>query len=257
MPAPSVPRVLWSIVRSLVTIRPPRPTGRDTVDHSALAEISRLRGNAIDQVPEVDAALGDYTEEMEQVDPDLLTRVEALAYWLNLYNASALRLAAATARRGIETVLGLPGGFTSAVVSVAGERLSLDAMEHAKIRRFSDPRIHAGLVCGAVSCPTLRRAPFGGEVDEQLDEQMRNFLARGALRSDQSQDKVTLSPIFSWFGADFVRPRRMPTFLPARREAVLAALTPWLPESSAEWIARTRPQVRFGSYDWRLACTVG
>ncbi len=250
--------MLWSIIRSLATVRSPKPTGKDAVDHSAFSVVlSRLHGDAIHQLPDLDSDLARYVEQMGRINPDQLTRSEALAYWLNLYNGLALRLAANAARQGIETVLGLPGGFTRPVVSVAGETLSLDAIEHAKIRRFADPRIHGGLVCGSASCPTLRREPFDGDVDNQLDEQMRHFLAGGALRPEFDHDRVTLSSIFSWFGGDFVRPRRMPTFLPAKRESVLAALTPWLPESTARWIATTRPQVRFESYDWRLGCTVG
>jgi hypothetical protein len=57
------------------------------------------------------------------------------------------------------SVLRMPGAFSAPFVTVAGERLSLDAIEHAKIRRFADPRIHAALVCGSVSCPTLRPPP--------------------------------------------------------------------------------------------------
>ncbi|MGI8516792.1 MAG: DUF547 domain-containing protein [Acidimicrobiia bacterium] len=255
--SPSVPRVLWSIARSLVTVRSPKPRGKDRVDHSEFGVIlSRLRGDAMQQLPALDGALAHYVNEMESIDPDQLTRNEALAYWLNLYNALALRLAASAARQGIETVLGLPGGFTAPAVSVAGESLSLNAIEHAKIRRFADPRIHGGLVCGSASCPALRREPFDGDVDNQLDEQMRLFLARGALQPEPDHHRVVLSSIFSWFGGDFVHPRRMPTLLPAKREMVLSALTPWLPESTAEWIATARPQVRFGSYDWRLGCAV-
>lgn len=35
---------------------------------------------------------------------------------------------------------------------------------------FQEPRIHAALVCAAISCPPLRQEPYTGEnLDEQLE----------------------------------------------------------------------------------------
>ena len=47
-------------------------------------------------------------------------------------------------------------------VAEAG-RGDLDDIEHGKVRRFGDPRIHSALVCGSVSCPTLRFEPYEGD----------------------------------------------------------------------------------------------
>ena len=57
-----------------------------------------------------------------------------------------------------------PGAFDAPWAMVGGESLSLNDIEHGKIRRFRDPRIHAALVCGSVSCPTLRYEPFGEDL---------------------------------------------------------------------------------------------
>ncbi len=257
-PQPKDLAVAWSIVRALITVRSPRPSGTGSVDHSLFGRLlADLDGDVARRLPAIDGALASYLKDMEQVVPDDLARPQALAFWMNVYNAAALRLGAETARSGIETVLGIPGAFTKPVVSVAGEALSLDAVEHAKIRRFRDPRVHAGLVCGSVSCPTLRRQPFGGDVEGQLDDQMRRFLAEGAFVADESAGRVVISSIFSWFGRDFVRPDRMPTLLPARRQSVVSALTQWLPADVTSWVAHTNPTVTFGSYDWRLGCAIG
>jgi hypothetical protein len=257
-PQPNAVVVAWSILRSLITVSTPRPGGTGKVDHSLFGRLlADLDGDVARRLPAVEGELASYLMEMEQVTPDDLTPAGALAYWMNVYNAAALRLGAETARSGLATVLGIPGAFTKPVVSVAGEGLSLDAIEHAKIRRFKDPRVHAGLVCGSVSCPTLRREPFGGDVAHQLDDQMRRFLAEGAFGVDESAGRVVLSPIFSWFGRDFVRPDRMPTLLPARRDSVVAALARWMPEEVTSWLARAKPDVTFGSYDWRLGCAIG
>lgn len=255
--SPNVLRAGWSILTSLIRVRAPQPQGDGFVDHSRFGSIlESLHGDVIRRLPAAGEELAAYLEEMGSVDPDTLTVGESLAFWINVYNAAALELGAGAERDGVPTVFGIPGAFTSPAVMIAGETLSLDQIEHAKVRRFGDPRIHAGLVCGAMSCPTLRREPYTGGVDSQLDDQMRRFLADGALVVTPADEHVTLSPIFAWFGRDFVKPHRMPTLLPAPRRAVLAALTPWMGEDIAEWIEGAEPSISFSSYDWRLGCAI-
>jgi hypothetical protein len=196
--------------------------------------------------------LEEYVANLETVDPDTLTRDEALAFWINLYNAGAVRLAAQTYLSDAESVLRAPGGFSKAVVTISGEALSLDAIEHAKIRRFRDARIHGALVCGSLSCPTLRPKPFSGDdIDAQLDDQMRGFLAAGGAIAGQG-DTVRLSRVLLWYGSDFVRPAGMPTFIPATKRRTLEAIRQWLPE---DLMGRSR--VEFQDYDWGLGCAVG
>ena len=257
-PSPSVPRVVWSILVSLARTRRPRPQGMDTVDHGAFGAIlSELAADAASQLPDHVDDLADYLGQMQTVTPDELTRDDALAYWMNVYNAAALQLGARAFVEGKTSVLGVPGGFSETVVRVGGESLSLDDIEHGKLRRFRDPRIHAGLVCGSISCPTLRREPFGGDVQGQLDDQMHQFLRGGGLRLDTAANRVVLSPVFSWFGRDFVQPHRMPTLMPARRADVLVSVSQRASRSEAEWILGHSPQVTFSHYDWRLGCAVG
>lgn len=192
-----------------------------------------------------------YVTELSQVNPDTLSRSEALAYWLNLYNAAAVKLAIETFHEGESSVLRIPGAFSRAVVTVAGEGLSLDAIEHAKLRRLRDPRIHGAMVCGSLSCPTLRAEPYAGDrIDFQLDDQMRSFLAAGGSVEDNGS--VLLSRVFLWYGADFVRPQRMPTFVPTSRTKTIQALRPWLPFDTDR-----SARVEFQPYDWSLSCAVG
>ena len=200
--------------------------------------------------------LSRYIHALEKVDPETFESEHALAYWLNLYNAGALRLAAVAFAAGEESVLRVPGAFNEPFVSVAGEELSLDAIEHAKIRRFGDPRIHSAIVCGSVSCPTLRVEPYDGQrLDAQLDDQMRHFLTSdGAQVAD---GRLMLSRVFLWYGADFVRPGRMPTWIPASRKRVAAALRPWLAESVVGQLDGSPSSIEYQPYDWGLRCAVG
>ncbi|MDH4116864.1 MAG: DUF547 domain-containing protein [Acidimicrobiia bacterium] len=252
MDGPNPLLVGWSIARSLVATRTPRPFGEGNVGASqfdaVLKELATGGTSVLGALgPDLDAVIA----TLAKVDPDGLSPSGALAFWIDLYNAGALRLAATASGDGAPSVLRVPGAFSRPFVEVAGERLSLDAVEHAKVRRFGDPRIHAALVCGSVSCPTLRAGAYsGGDLDADLDHQMRAFLSGGGATVESGV--VTLSRVFSWYGSDFVRPHRMPTFLPTSRRSVLAALTRWLP-----FDVPPDAEVAFQSYDWGLRCSVG
>ncbi len=239
-------------------VRRPAPHGTGTVAHHELAgTLAALAGRGMPGLVGQRGELGGYLGRLERIDPDTLTRDEALAYWVNLYNAGALLLAGDAWQSGAGTVLRVPGAFDRRHLRVAGERLSLNDVEHGKIRRFRDPRIHGALVCGSVSCPTLRSEPFTGDgLAAQLDDQMRAFLAGGGAEVDRDAGVLRLSRIFLWFGGDFVRPHRMPTWLPARRSAVAAAVAAWLPAAGREWLDRAEPRIEFQRYDWGLSCAI-
>ena len=228
------------------------------VDHDQLASIlADLRAGGVATLPGLRSELGGYRKQLEDIDPDGLTGEEALAYWLNLYNAGALDLAADTYDSAEGTVLRVPGGFSRTWASIADENLSLEEIEHAKIRRFRDPRIHAALVCGSASCPTLRYEPYRGPgLDDQLSDQMSDFLRHGGAHADRTAGKLSLSRILLWYGADFVRPQRMPTWLPTSKRRVVTTIRTWLDPQVIRWLDEEEPAVGWQTYDWSLACTI-
>jgi hypothetical protein len=261
MSEPSGPNplaVAWSIMRAMRSRRP-APSGTGSTDHSRLAPVlDALRRHGVTALTERRDDLDDYRTHLETIDPDTLTGDEALAFWLNLYNAGALTVAAEAAARGESSVLRLPGAFRRPWTHIAGEDLSLDAIEHGKIRRFGDPRIHGALVCGSASCPTLRHEPYrGAALDQQLDDQLRSFLAAGGAVADREARVLKLSRVFMWYGGDFARPHRMPTWLPPRRRNLAATLSRWLDGTITRWVEDTEPRVEFLAYDWSLACSIG
>lgn len=253
---PNPLRVAWSIARARRVNRP-RPTGSASLDYADLADVLRsLRSGGISALPSQQPTLAAFRDRMEMVDPDGLTADGSLAFWLNLYNAGALSLAADASLSGETTVLRIPGAFDSTWATIAGESLSLNDIEHGKIRRFADPRIHAALVCGSVSCPTLRYEPFEETLDSQLDDQMRSFLAGGGAAVDRGAGILRLSRVFLWYGGDFVRPASMPTWLPAPRRDLVRSLSRWLSDDDAAWVLASRPGVEYAAYDWGLACSI-
>lgn len=261
MSPPSGPnpiRAAYSILRSRI-VRKPAPSGSGDVDHAAFSPIlDELRAGGVPALADRRNSLVEYRTALEEIDPDSLSRDGALAYWMNLYNAGALFLAAEAAAQARVSVLRVAGGFNKPWALVAGEALSLDGIEHGKIRRFGDPRIHGGLVCGSASCPTLRYEPFqGAEIESQLGDQMRSFLAGGGAVRDEASGTLALSRIFLWYGGDFTRPNRMPTLLPAKRVAIADALGRWQPAALEEWRITTGPQIVYQPYDWSLSCSIG
>ena len=257
MTGPNPARVLLSILRAR-RLRPPDPRGSGTLDHAEFEPVlAAVASGGIAALGARAGELSSYVKRLSDVDPDTLTSGHALAFWINLYNAAALDLARRTAAAGHATVLRVRGAFDRTFAVIAGESLSLDGVEHGKIRRFADPRVHAALVCGSASCPTLRPIPYSGDaVDDELDDRMRSFLRIGGAEADRERAVLRLSRVLLWYGADFTRPNRMPTILPTTKTALREAVTPWLPEDMVTWVGATAPKVEFMAYDWALGCSV-
>lgn len=260
MSGPNPIGVAWSVANVLARVRKPiwmeAPHDPGLIDQQCLAGVlTQLAESGPQALGWVSAGLDTYLEEMSAVEPGTLSRRAAQAFWINLYNGGALRLAALADQQDRDSVLRVLGGFGVPFVRVAGEALSLDGIEHGKVRRFGDPRVHGALVCGSVSCPTLRATPYtAAGLDRELDDQMRAFLAGGGAA--RIGNELAISRVFKWFGGDFTRPASMPTWLPGSKRNVVRAIQRFLPEELGVWVAETDPPVRFQSYDWGLRCSV-
>ena len=136
-------------------------------------------------------------------------RTEALAFWINAYNAWTVRLIVdhpnTTSIRKI--TLGSPWMLSFIPMhALDKDVLSLDDIEHRILRtQFADPRIHMAIVCASISCPVLRSEAYTADhLEAQLDDQARLFLS-DPQRNTLNPDKKTLqlSSIFKWFEEDF------------------------------------------------------
>ncbi len=137
---------------------------------------------------------------------------QQLAFLINAYNAFTLQLIIennAAFTSGDATSIRDLGGFFSTpwqqtfFVLLEQER-TLDWIEHEKIRiDFAEPRIHAALVCAAISCPKLRAEAFtAAKLDAQLEDQMVTFLS-DTDKNGLDQQGLYLSKIFDWYRQDF------------------------------------------------------
>jgi hypothetical protein len=140
----------------------------------------------------------------ETFDAAGATAPDREAFYLNAYNL--LVISEIAAHYPAESVQKIPGFFDKNLVSVAGEKLTLNDLEAKKLREpFHDPRVHFALVCGAKGCPRLSRTAFvGNQVDAQLTVQARKVLQDPKfIRVDDKARKVLVSQIFKWYEPEF------------------------------------------------------
>ncbi len=140
----------------------------------------------------------------ETADAKVMTAPDREAFYLNAYNI--LVISEVAARYPVESVQKIPGFFDKNLVTVAGEKMTLNDLEAKKLRDpFHDPRVHFALVCGAKGCPRLNRQAFvGNQVDAQLTVQARKVLQDPKfVRVNEAAKKVQISEIFKWFEPEF------------------------------------------------------
>jgi hypothetical protein len=176
------------------------------------------------------------------------SREGRLAFWSNAYNAHVLaKVIAARAKPGFESVIKVDGFFDQDLITVAGESITLNDLENKRIRPLGDARIHAALVCAAISCPPLRDEPFVAErLDEQFDDQCRRWVNDGE-KFRVVDGKLGLSQILNWYGEDFTKP-------PYRSPADFVRAFAKPSSSVSQLIERHEddPPLTFLDYDWSL-----
>lgn len=153
------------------------------------------------------AALTQYIDELAAKTPSTFERKEAMAYWANLYNALTVRIVAQNypvkSIRKIKSGL-LPGPWKKKLVTVEGEKLSLDNIEHDIMRpTFNTPLVHYMVNCASIGCPNLKETPWYAEtLDQDLEQAARAFInsPRGVTTN---KGRLQVSSIYKWFQKDF------------------------------------------------------
>jgi hypothetical protein len=193
---------------------------------------------------------------------------EKIAFWLNAYNALTLRAIVdhypieSSAIRSVvypkNSIRQIPGVWKKLRFRVMGEERTLDQIEHEILRaEFDEPRVHMALVCAAKSCPPLRWEPYAGEkLDGQLEDQIVRFLGHDEkFRLDRERGRVELSPIFKWFGNDFVAAYEPDRGFEGRepgRRAVLHFIALHLEGPDKEFLEQGDYEIDYLDYDWSL-----
>lgn len=155
-----------------------------------------------------------YVESLKVADlTDLESRNARIAFWINAYNMIALyaviraiRNKSEFSKYGLRTWGAKVRFFSTDKYNVGGHRLSLRHIENQILRKgLKEPRVHFALVCGAESCPPLKRGLYSAaELEKELDQATQLFVNNPkGCRVDRENKIVYLSKIFDWYSADF------------------------------------------------------
>jgi hypothetical protein len=206
------------------------------------------------------ARLDRYVEEMARVSPDsdpdrFPTTGDALAYWINAYNALMLRrVVEAWPVASVRDIRALYGVFWRDKHRLGGRKLSLRGLENQIIReRFAEPRIHFAINCASRGCPALSRKAWRAEtLEADLDAAARRFIANESnVRFDPERRLVELSSIFRWFDGDFIAWMESSGFEAPR--GVLDYVLRYLPAERREaWGDPDDLRVEWIDYDWSI-----
>lgn len=191
---------------------------------------------------------------------------EKTAFLINAYNA--LTLEAILANYPIKPSLAgtlapknsirqIPGVWDKLEFQLLGKPATLDVIEHQMLRKqFNEPRIHLALVCASIGCPTLRNEPYeAARLNEQLDDQTRRLLVDPLkFKLDRQARVVQLSPLFKWYGGDFVKRfgTEQPTGHNDAERAVLHYFGSLLEPAEREWLSKEKYEIKYLDYDWSL-----
>ncbi len=185
------------------------------------------------------ARLDAYLAKVAKADPAKASTKARLAFYIDAYNATVID--SILTKWPVKSVMKVDGFFKKAKHTIAGQTITLDDLENKIIRaKFKEPRVHFVLVCGAKSCPRLRRKALTEKnLDKTLDAAVREFVAHA---SSVSGHTVTTSQIFNWFGADFKK----------NAGSVPAFMAKYAKGKTKKALSSGKAELKFSHYDWAL-----
>lgn len=156
--------------------------------------------------------LNDYVESFSTFDPSCFGAKHAkLAFWANAYNSMIIHFILRSAQHNggrlpssIKDLKGSkPAVWDRTAGTVAGKAMTLEQIL-TEASKLGDPRIHAAVNCASLSCPDLRGSAYIADtMDDDLDDQVKNWLQNPSKGAKVDGDRVRLSPIFRWHASDF------------------------------------------------------
>ncbi|NES06430.1 MAG: DUF547 domain-containing protein [Okeania sp. SIO2F4] len=224
---------------------------KEYVNDQGLVDYKKLKENR-QQLDEFNSTIG-------AVNPSTYnswTDSEKIAFLINAYNS--LTLESIIDSYPTKSIRRIPGVWKIRRFDVAGEKMTLDHIEHQVLRKeFNEPGIHVALVCAAISCPPLRQEPYTGkQLEKQLDEQAKRFLGNSqGFKIDSQNNTVYLSSIFKWFGEDYEK-----TYgqienidgLNKRETSIINYARKYVDSNAQKFLEKGGYKVKYSDYDWSL-----
>jgi len=207
---------------------------KEFVNAESRVDYARLKSEAAGR-------LARYTDQLAAAEALDWESLEGKAFLINAYNALTIRWV--VENYPATSIMATPNPFRNQRHRLAGEKVSLDEIEE-RLRKTGDPRIHAVLVCAALSCPPLRREAYmAARLDEQLDSNTRQWLADSGLNEfDPQGGTAALSAIFDWYEKDFS----------SYKGGLEAFVREYAPRDKIESLGKHRLSISFKKYRWGL-----
>lgn len=177
--------------------------------------VNRVRYAAWKAAPADLAVLESWIGQATARRPSSMSRDEAFAYWANLYNALTLKVVLeAYPVRSIRDIRssGVPfdpkgwfGPWRTRLVTVKGQRLSLDDIEHEVMRpTFRDPLVHYAVNCASIGCPNLPpRAWRAATLAADLAVAAAAYVNHPRGVTVRPDGALRVASIYTWFREDF------------------------------------------------------
>jgi hypothetical protein len=227
---------------------PVNPISPLELSHAVFEQVleSHVKDGVVDYpAVQTDDRLQTYLAQLDRIDPNALaTRNERLAFWINAYNAFAMK--GIVDHDSPASWVGRYRYFIGREYRVGGATINLyDLERQVLIAQFREPLIHFAIVCASMSCPKLQ--PWAYEptqLERQLNRAAREFINDPTRnRFDRKQRIASVSKIFDWFEEDFV----------AAAGSILAYVARYVDDPAlAKELAQPGYRVEFLDYDWSL-----
>lgn len=155
----------------------------------------------IRRYPQDIAALEAYVEDLKFMDPlTIQDRDEAIAAWLNLYNAMVLL--DIIKHYPIQNVLKITDWYAGARYKIGEKKYSLMTLENEIFKdRLRDPRLVFARSFGAKGAPRLNPYAFSGKnIEQELDKASLKVLKDPSFALlDAKKGKLFLSGLFQYY----------------------------------------------------------
>ena len=207
-----------------------------------------------------------YVNALGGVDVAGRPRDEQIAFWINAYNALALKtvidnypIAVRSKEYPARSIRQVPGAFERNAHRVAGKNVTLDQIEQTILTEFGDPRVFLALGRGAMGSGRLRSEAFSATaLERQLTEVANECTTRSQCADINKQaNEVRVSSIFSWRQKEFTAAyadkadKLFASRSPIER-AVLALVSPRLLTTEREFLEPNQFKVVYIPFDWSL-----
>ena len=225
------------------------------IDHSAWdAFLARYRIAGADGIarvrygrvlPSDREALSVYIDALGGLPITMYCRAEQFPYWINLYNALAVRLV--LEHYPVASILDIGphqgrGPWHKKLIHIEGEEVGLDDIEHRILRPFwHDPRLHYALCLAALGSPDLPAHAFTAPGTEAMLNAAAGNFVNHPRGTRIEHGRLFVSSLYVRYKADFGGSDR----------AVIAHLRRYARPALAQALAH-ETRIAGDSFDWSL-----